>query len=78
MRNGESVEKIVRANILHGSAFAIEDEARFALLDVVATQFELDANQELFVVGSAKLGFSIAPKKDMRRSMTNRISTLQL
>lgn len=59
-------DRIVRGAILHGSAFAVTDDARFSLLEAVATEFKLDANRDVFLVGSAKLGFSIAPHKRFR------------
>lgn len=59
-------DRIVRGGILHGSAFAIADNALFSLLEAVASEFSLDANRDVFLVGSAKLGFSIAPHKRFR------------
>lgn len=59
----DTAERIVRAGILHGSAFAVEDDAHYELLETVASEFNLDSNRDVFLVGSAKLGFSIAPHK---------------
>nr|WP_314142505.1 hypothetical protein [uncultured Rhodococcus sp.] len=56
-------ERIVRSGILYGSAYAILDDAAYKLREAVANEFGLDANQDVFMVGSAKLGFSIAPRK---------------
>lgn len=56
-------ETIVRGTILHGPSFAIEDEAHFGLKQRVATQMNIDVSRDVFMVGSGKLGFSIAPHK---------------
>ncbi|MFK4761455.1 hypothetical protein ACI3KS_11020 [Microbacterium sp. ZW T5_45] len=56
-------EQIVRQHILHGSAVAISNAQEYALKKSVSSQFSVDPNQDVFVVGSAKLGFSIAPHK---------------
>jgi predicted nucleotidyltransferase len=59
-------ERVVREHILYGEAFAIEAAPMFELQRRVANEFDVDANQDVFLVGSAKLGFSVAPPKRFR------------
>ncbi|MFF6785507.1 hypothetical protein [Streptomyces sp. NPDC012510] len=61
-----SDRRVVDANILHGSCFAIQDDVHYSLKEEIATEFSLKVHQDIFVVGSAKLGFSISPKKRYR------------
>lgn len=56
-------ERIVREHILHGTAYAIEDGVLYGLKQRVSAEYQLDPNRDVFVVGSAKLGFSVAPAK---------------
>lgn len=56
-------EQVVRQLILHGSAFAIGDDALYTLKQRVGAEFGVDPNQDVFLVGSAKLGFSVAPSQ---------------
>lgn len=58
--------RIVDANILHGSCFAIHDDDHYSLKDEIASEFSLKVHQDIFIVGSAKLGFSISPRKRYR------------
>ncbi|WP_146179823.1 hypothetical protein [Micromonospora sp. RP3T] len=57
---------IVDQYVLHGSCYAIQEEQHYALKREVAHQFNLEVSRDIFVVGSAKLGFSIAPNKRYR------------
>ena len=52
----------MRKHIVFGECAVISPEAYFCLRDTVAKKFSLHPN-EVLVVGSAKLGFSIAPGK---------------
>lgn len=56
---------VIRKNIIYGHPAAIDDSAYFALRSSVAEKYEIHPN-EVLVVGSAKLGFSIAPNKRYR------------
>jgi hypothetical protein len=60
---------IAHRRILSGDCFALTDEQHHSLREAVAHFFKVPA-MEVVVVGSAKLGFSIAPKK-MYRSFGN-------
>lgn len=55
----------VRRHIIHGSCFALTDAAYHDLRSKVSAQYDLHPNHVL-VVGSGKLGFSIAPQKQYR------------
>ncbi|MFE3589051.1 hypothetical protein ACFXOY_16160 [Streptomyces niveus] len=55
--------RIVDAKILHGTCFAIQEDAHYSLKEEIASKFSLRVHQDIFIVGSAKLGFSISPKK---------------
>ena len=57
--------QIVRKHILHGECCILSPHEYFNLRSEVANCFELHPNQVL-VVGSAKLGFSIVPDKPYR------------
>jgi len=57
-----SVDEVVRKHITFGLCFALDADAYFDLKQQVATHFRINPN-EVVVVGSAKLGFSIAPGK---------------
>ena len=56
---------VIRKNIIYGHPAAIDDSAYFALRSAVAEKYAIHPN-EVLVVGSAKLGFSIAPNKRYR------------
>ena len=56
-------EEIVREHVLHAPAFAVADGVHYALKRRISEKYSVDPNQDVFVVGSAKLGFSIAPAK---------------
>lgn len=53
---------IVRNHVLQGSCFAHDQPRYFELRSQIASHFSVHPN-EVVVVGSAKLGFSIAPHK---------------
>ncbi len=59
------VPVLVQRHITFGDCFALEAGLYLALKQAVAAQFQVDHNQVL-VVGSAKLGFSITPRKRYR------------
>ena len=56
---------IVRRHIVFGDCAAISSEKYFLLRRTVATNFNIHPNNVL-IVGSGKLGFSIAPQKRYR------------
>lgn len=60
-------EAFARKFILHGSCFALDEQKHYDLKDDIASHFSLEASTDVFIVGSAKLGFSIAPSKRFRR-----------
>jgi hypothetical protein len=57
--------KLVQRWITHGNAAALDEERYFELKETIATKFDIHPI-EVVVVGSAKLGFSIVPKKRYR------------
>lgn len=56
---------IVRKHIINGGSAILEDGAYFDLRAVVAEKYAVHTN-DVLVVGSSKLGFSIAPRKRYR------------
>jgi hypothetical protein len=56
---------LVQRHITFGHCFNLSDDAYFSLKDRIAQRFGIHPN-EVVVVGSAKLGFSIAPDKRYR------------
>lgn len=56
---------ICRRYLIFGSCTELDDERYFSLKAAIAEQFNIHPN-EVIVVGSAKLGFSIAPTKRYR------------
>lgn len=54
---------VVDEFVLHGTSHALSDAAHYDLKQRIATNFGVSATTEVFVVGSAKLGFSISPKQ---------------
>ena len=54
-----------RRFVIFGSCMQLDDDNYYDLKAAVADQFEIHPN-EIIVVGSAKLGFSIAPTKRYR------------
>lgn len=57
---------MVQRFVLHGSCHAIDEAAHFEIKNRIATHFGIEVSTDVFVVGSAKLGFSIAPTKRWR------------
>lgn len=57
---------MVRRFILHGSSFALRDNEVFSLADEISTHWQVHPNRDVYLVGSAKLGFSISPSKRWR------------
>jgi hypothetical protein len=62
--------RIVQRWITHGDAAMLSPEHYFELKEAVAQKFMVHPN-EVVVVGSAKLGFSIAPKKRYRQFLSD-------
>ncbi len=57
--------QMVQRHVLAGSAYAIDDGTLFDLKQETATQFRVNPS-EIFLVGSAKLGFTIKPQHSFR------------
>ena len=62
---GSTVEQLVQRHITYGECFALSEGQYFELKSAVSQQFSIHPN-EVVVVGSAKLGFSIVPDKRYR------------
>lgn len=60
-----SVKRIVRKRITFGPSFILDLDKYFDLKLCIADHFQINPN-EVLLVGSGKLGFSIAPKKRYR------------
>jgi hypothetical protein len=60
-----STSEIVQKRLIFGDCQMLNKEQYFGLRLLIAKQFKVHPN-EVLVVGSAKLGFSIAPKKKFR------------
>lgn len=56
---------VVRRHIIYGSCFALLDEQYYKLRRSASDEFDVHPN-EIVVVGSGKLGFSVAPGKMLR------------
>jgi len=54
---------VVERFLLHGPCTAIDDGAHFEIKQRIAQEFSINVVTEMFIVGSAKLGFSISPSK---------------
>ncbi len=61
---------VIRKHITTGTPVAISDDAYFDLRTLVAAEFTLHPSA-VVLVGSCRLGFSIAPKKRYRRARPN-------
>lgn len=57
--------EVVRKNIIFGDCYILSQAEYFDLRSTIAGHFRLHPN-EVLIVGSAKLGFSIVPKKRYR------------
>lgn len=62
-----SDERLVNSKLLHGACYALSDDQHFALKEAISERFSIAPHQDIFLVGSARLGFSIAPHKRYRR-----------
>ena len=71
LRSDLSTIQIVRKHIISGDCFIFKQDKYFDLRSEVADHFGLHPN-EVLVVGSAKLGFSIVPKKRFRPFRKNK------
>lgn len=56
---------LVRKHITSGESFILSHDKYFTLRDRIATKFNVHVN-DIYLVGSAKTGFSIAPQKRYR------------
>lgn len=61
----KDAQSIVRNHVFYGECFALNNQLYPELKNQIATRFDIHPNQVL-VVGSAKIGFSIAPEKRFR------------
>ena len=61
----QSALYVVRKYIVNGSCFVLSDDLQLQLRTEIANKYNLHPN-EVLIVGSGKLGFSIAPKKRYR------------
>jgi hypothetical protein len=57
---------VVQQYVLHGACVAVPEASHFRLKQAVSKEFDIEVATDVFVVGSAKLGFSIAPRKRWR------------
>jgi hypothetical protein len=57
--------RLVRRHIFFGLCARLDDDSYFELREVVSSQFKVHPSC-IYVVGSSKLGFSIAPEKRYR------------
>jgi predicted nucleotidyltransferase len=55
--------RVVNEHVLHGVCRAIDDGSHYQLKHEIAETFGLQVHSDLYVVGSAKLGFSINPRQ---------------
>lgn len=56
---------IIRKHIIHGSSFILSNTIYYELRSIIAEKYSLHTN-DVLIVGSAKLGFSIAPNKQYK------------
>src|SRR2546425_7552142 len=57
--------EVIRKNIIYGDCFIITNDSYFEIRSVVAEKYNIHPN-DVLVVGSSKLGFSIAPHNRYR------------
>lgn len=63
LRAGAAPAAVVRESITHGSS-AVLDGPTYALLrEYVGSALSVSPNRDVYLVGSAKLGFSIKPRR---------------
>lgn len=63
LRSGASAQDVVRERITHGSAVVIDDVRYAALRERTGSGLGVAPNRDVYLVGSAKLGFSIKPAR---------------
>lgn len=63
LASGSSAESIVREFITHGPSVVLDGQTYTLLREYVGETLKLSPNQSVFLVGSAKLGFSIKPAR---------------
>ena len=65
--SSHSVEDVIQKYYFYGTPFVFRDDVNkyFELRKDIAKHFEIDPS-DIFMVGSSKLGFSLAPDKDYR------------
>lgn len=63
--NKYSPVEVIRRRIIYGDCYALEKDQYYSLRQKVADKFDVHPN-DVIVVGSAKMGFSIAPDKRYR------------
>lgn len=61
--SGADVLTIVRRRVLHGAPYALSEDDAYGVARDVAEYWDVHPNRDVFVVGSAQLGFSISPNK---------------
>lgn len=76
LASGVSAESIVREFITHGPSAVLDVQTYARLREYAGTSLHLSPNQNIFLVGSAKLGFSIKPTR--RYGLFNDNSDLDL
>jgi hypothetical protein len=65
---GEGDDRAIAERFLfHGQCHAIDEATHFDIKQRIAQEFGINTSTDLFIVGSAKLGFSIAPPKRWKR-----------
>ena len=60
-----SIDKFLRERVIAGECRILNSEQHVNLRDEIATQFSIHSN-EVIVVGSAKLGYSVSPSKALK------------
>lgn len=58
---------VVRSQILHGASYAIQEDEAYKIAEAVGNHWGVHPNQDIYFVGSAKMGFSISPNKRWKR-----------
>lgn len=63
LASGAAAESIVREFITHGHSVVLDGQTYTRLREYAGAALLVSPNQNVFLVGSAKLGFSIKPKR---------------
>lgn len=63
LRSGASAGTIVREFVTHGGSVVIDDQTYARLREHAGAALQVSPNQNVYLVGSAKLGFSIKPRR---------------